>query len=685
MSVTLSPLAGAGWQFFDNNGIPLAGGLIYTYAAGTTTPQVTYTTSAGNIANANPIVLDSAGRVSNEVWLTSNLTYKFLLKTATGTQIGSYDNIPAATDAAYISAALAASSGSSLIGFLQAGTGAVATTVQAKLRERVSVLDFGADPTGATSSVAAFQAAIYYCQVNNKTLYLPAGTYLINSPVNTEAAPLYNFSMVGDGDGHVGFTGSGRTVINLTGNATYACAMGYSMQISNFVVTGGVDFIHWNSSGLDGNTTYIDNVNCQSISGAFFKVYTAGNGSQIVMNNCQFTDYLYYGISTTFCVFDNLTNDISTDSLTMTGCWIETYSNATFKFGSLRFQLDNTRLVPYSSAGYWIVNGANSAGPATIILNNADFGGENAGRKLLSASESGVSIAATNCGIFCASKTVMDFYAAPTRIIFTNVDGFTDSQLGIINFDASMTAAEQAKLNDTVIQFTRSSAGSNLDAYIAPLTGLSFSEVARQPNVPINRVCTVADLVATTGSSWITSTVTTGVAGTTLADSIGNATYQNQYEVTSDAGSINISYATFFNINTLPNGNYTYELYLTCTGNVKVSMSACGSGVKNYELAAGCYQLCLPFSVSTNNSRSLAINVTGLLGTKFSASRLRVWQGFHLSRETEVYGSAAPVSASNLWFVGDRVINNVPTVGQPKSWICTVAGTPGTWVSEGNL
>lgn len=37
------------------------------------------------------------------------------------------------------------------------------------------------------------------------------------------------------------------------------------------------------------------------------------------------------------------------------------------------------------------------------------------------------------------------------------------------------------------------------------------------------------------------------------------------------------------------------------------------------------------------------------------------------------------------WSVGDRVLNSSPAVGQPKGWICTVAGTPGTWVSEGNL
>lgn len=93
MTVILSPLAGAGWQFFDNNGDPLSGGLIYTYDAGTTTPRATYTDNTGNVANTNPIVLDAAGRTASEVWLTENVNYKFILKTSTGTTIGTYDNI----------------------------------------------------------------------------------------------------------------------------------------------------------------------------------------------------------------------------------------------------------------------------------------------------------------------------------------------------------------------------------------------------------------------------------------------------------------------------------------------------------------------------------------------------------------------------------------------------------------
>lgn len=47
------------------------------------------------------------------------------------------------------------------------------------------------------------------------------------------------------------------------------------------------------------------------------------------------------------------------------------------------------------------------------------------------------------------------------------------------------------------------------------------------------------------------------------------------------------------------------------------------------------------------------------------------------------YGLAIPTVGA--WSVGDRIVKSVPVVGQPKSWVCTVAGTPGTWVSEGNL
>ena len=94
MAVNLSPIGGAGWQFFNNDGVPLAGGLIYTYLAGTSTPQASYTSALGNIPHSNPIVLDAAGRVpGGEIWLTIGVSYKFVINDSSNVLIGTYDNI----------------------------------------------------------------------------------------------------------------------------------------------------------------------------------------------------------------------------------------------------------------------------------------------------------------------------------------------------------------------------------------------------------------------------------------------------------------------------------------------------------------------------------------------------------------------------------------------------------------
>ena len=94
MAVFLSPVGGVAAQFFTNTGAVLTGGKIYTYLAGTTTPAVTYTTSAGTTARTNPVVLDSAGRVpgSGEIWLSA-VSYKFILKDSNEVLIATYDNI----------------------------------------------------------------------------------------------------------------------------------------------------------------------------------------------------------------------------------------------------------------------------------------------------------------------------------------------------------------------------------------------------------------------------------------------------------------------------------------------------------------------------------------------------------------------------------------------------------------
>lgn len=197
MSVSMSLLAGVGWQFFDGSGNVLTGGKLYTYDAGTTNPRTTYTTSAGNIAQPNPIILDSAGRVpgSGEIWLTSNILYKFVLADSNDVVIATYDNVPGnETGLAAFIADLANSSdpskGDALVGFRQSNaggnlTGSVGKTVHQKLQEVVSVKDFGATGDGVTNDTIAVQAAIDALASTGGVLHFPPGEYRIARNVGT--------------------------------------------------------------------------------------------------------------------------------------------------------------------------------------------------------------------------------------------------------------------------------------------------------------------------------------------------------------------------------------------------------------------------------------------------------------------------------------------------------------------
>jgi hypothetical protein len=193
MSVNLSFIGGAGWQFLDNNGNPLSGGKIYTYAAGTVTPQTTFTGRDGLTANTNPIILDAAGRTPAQIWSTEGVLYKYTVTTATDVSIRVWDNIGGSVVAGDLADDLAAPSGSSLVGFLQAGTGAVATTVQAKLRESVSVKDFGAvgdwNGVAGTNNAPFFQAAQ---NANEAIIIAPEGVYLINENLTINASVTIN-------------------------------------------------------------------------------------------------------------------------------------------------------------------------------------------------------------------------------------------------------------------------------------------------------------------------------------------------------------------------------------------------------------------------------------------------------------------------------------------------------------
>lgn len=208
--VALSPLAGAGWQFFDSNGTPLAGGKLYTYAAGTTTSAPTYTDDTGSTLNSNPIILDSAGRPPGQVWLTNATEYKFVLTTSTDISVWTKDNIPPiAADRILTSAD---------ISYLQGDLGSVTRTVRSRLQDYISPMDFGAVANGVVDDKNAFVA----CDAVG-SFTVPAGSYKIGSNITFNN----HVTMV---DGAILIVGSGVTV---------TFAGGFSAPIAQVFNTSG--------------------------------------------------------------------------------------------------------------------------------------------------------------------------------------------------------------------------------------------------------------------------------------------------------------------------------------------------------------------------------------------------------------------------------------------------------------
>jgi hypothetical protein len=93
--MSVSPLLGSAKpQYFDTTtGDFLVGGYIEFYSGGTSNPLDTYTTTVGNITNANPIYLNARGEPDNQINGTDGVSYKVILKDSTGTVIWTQDTI----------------------------------------------------------------------------------------------------------------------------------------------------------------------------------------------------------------------------------------------------------------------------------------------------------------------------------------------------------------------------------------------------------------------------------------------------------------------------------------------------------------------------------------------------------------------------------------------------------------
>jgi hypothetical protein len=173
------------FQAFDSNGDPLAGGKLYSYVAGTLTPQATYTTSALSTQNANPVELDSQGRAT--VWLSDLLRYRMILTTAGDVTITDDDNIQ--SPPSELADNSSPTSGAGLVSY-SSSLAYPADTVGRRLQilsrtTPLNVRDYGVlgndNELSLVDETAQMQSAINDAAAQKRELWIPGTNYLFGA------------------------------------------------------------------------------------------------------------------------------------------------------------------------------------------------------------------------------------------------------------------------------------------------------------------------------------------------------------------------------------------------------------------------------------------------------------------------------------------------------------------------
>lgn len=233
-------------QEFSDAGLLLFGGRLYTYAYGTTAQKTAYTDPAGTIphtytadgAGGQYIALNARGELPAPLYLAPG-AYDLALKRGDGSTVWARRAEPVGDGVS----ALAASIGSSLIGFIQFGVGALLRTLQDKLRDTVSVKDFGAAGDGVTDDATAIENAL---NSGAWKIIFPKGQYKVTRTIYivSKLKLCLEFENSGIGSANVlwygpaSSSGSKYAVFQFYGPNASAQNLNFSIELSGISIDG---------------------------------------------------------------------------------------------------------------------------------------------------------------------------------------------------------------------------------------------------------------------------------------------------------------------------------------------------------------------------------------------------------------------------------------------------------------
>lgn len=543
---------------------------------------------------------------------------------------------------------------------------------------------WGAKADGSTDDRTAIQACHDWLYTNRgftnhgfsgsasvAYLHFPAGVYRLASTVNVNS--------------YTTIAGERASFKPDSGVAAFTFTSSYQNRINNIVVIGGSWGLKFETGNVDTSTVTIENCEFQDQTSGHIQTSALSASTLFRVKHCKFYNN---SSSTSFIGID-----LMGGSLHLTACWVtsaQTFlrngDSATGQGGTVI--LDDLFGVPrYAGNGgvTWVVNSCN------LLMRDCRFGGEADGmivyqKAPVTATPTYVVI--DNCGVFPGDAPIVTFDYMPDNFQFTNNYGYDNSWEKGFLFNAGSTTSYGPFRGSTMTFIVRDNSPTSAPIYQGSGTGMQKTYTFN--NEHLNKTATlfttdkVAQFVTNGGGGW---------AGTNTGVTVGNSTNgfgASSRTCTGSSTTYNGLYQEYYStgLNGLSTGMYTVVVNVNITAEHITSITVfAGANEKTFRLAKGRHVLCLPtYYVSGTDSQRTGFGCDNMNSSQAVAfSTVRVFANA-VSIDTEntiVYGSAAP--STLRWELGDRVINSAPTAGQPKAWVCTVAGTPGTWVSEGNL
>ena len=596
---------------------------------------------------------------------------------------------------------------SDTVAYTPAGTGAVATTVQTKLRESVSVKDFGAVGNGITSDTAAIQAMFDAVASSGvKEIYFPSGTYLL--PCNRTDAD-YTCAVVISGLNNVVVRGAkgAKFTQNTSGSGPTEYGMfrveecvgvtftGFEMDGSGIVTTGTganrsrgflLATIDVNNKATDlapNQRLEFCNIHVHDIGGFIgyaLRDETVFNGpprglglyvhdclverlgsdhgvgigymSNVVIENNRFINNLPTGE-----VPENMAVDLSAGIYDGTvrnnyvygfifGMKSETHPNmypgGTDQRTSKRVLFENNYLEQIGSPTAYIVGSGGGAGDTYGIKLNSQ--GASAVNNTIIARSIGVTTGGLSIGVAALDTGNLESH------VFVGGNYIVGAQYGVLHTNtatnhAFTTVIRDNRINDAILYGVNVGQDCTVEGNRIYRSGSEAITVQAPIDQTYIRNNFALDC-ATTNNPTISAPVVfsqTGTGAQGYFEVIGNV-----IEDTRGAGAADYG--------------YFFHAYGAPTTNKIVFSPGYSAGL---------------LTAITFDKYFSEINQTNQLdATLVPGPRTIIASNIP---------SAIGPWLSMTWNVGDRAVFATPTVGQPKAWVCTVAGTPGTWVSEGNL